>query len=369
MSEPRSYSRFKVGGTLVLLVCLAVMGAMIGSKARAVRAEARIRLAEQEAGPRVRVAVAKVVSGPRVFTVEAEALPYLSTTLYAKLSGYLKEIRVDKGTRVRSGEVMAVLESPETHRDTLALKAAAENKRRDADRMARLGKERIVSPQDVDDAEAVARVAEEQYASQAIQEDYQIMRAPFAGVVTQRLADPGALLQNAALTTTAQPLITVSQVDRLRITFYLDSEAAALVRQGQAVDVCPVGRPDLVRQAVVSRQAGALDVRTRTLLVEADLDNRDGAFLTGGYVQVRLKVPVQGERLLVPVEAVFERQGRTCAAVVGPDSRLRIQTLATGEVDQGQLRILAGLRDGDRVVLSPGASAKDGDKVRVVESR
>jgi membrane fusion protein (multidrug efflux system) len=118
-----------------------------------------------------------------------------------------------------------------------------------------------------------------------------------------------------------------------------------------------------VRAAHISRLSGALDPRTRTLLAEADLDNRDGAFLAGGFVQVALKVKVAG-RLAVPAEAVVIRDGTSQVVVVQPDGRVRFQVLTLGEEEAQRIRILSGLKEGDIVVLNPPLGLKDGDKVQ-----
>jgi multidrug efflux pump subunit AcrA (membrane-fusion protein) len=124
---------------------------------------------------------------------------------------------------------------------------------------------------------------------------------------------------------------------------------------------------DVLRQVKVSRVAGALDPRTRTLLVEADLDNRDGAFLAGGFVQVALKVKASG-RFAVPVEALVLREGKSLAVVLQADGRVRFQALQLGEEEDQRIRVLGGLQPGDTVVLNPPLGLKDGDKVQATGS-
>jgi RND family efflux transporter MFP subunit len=265
---------------------------------------------------------------------------------------------------VTKGQVVAVVESPETDRDTQALQADADNKHRNAERSHSLGKDGLLSPRDVEQADADASMAAEKLASQATLKGYQVVRAPFSGVVTQRLADPGTMVQNGGTTSTAQPLITLAQVDRLRVTVYLDGSVAPLVKAGTLVEVRPSERPELVRQVKVSRVAGALDPKTRTLLVEADLDNHDGAFLAGGFVQVSLKVKASS-RFAVPTEAVVLRDGKSQAVVVQADGRVRFQVLQLGEEEDQRIRVLNGLQPGDTVVLNPPFGLKDGDRVQV----
>jgi RND family efflux transporter MFP subunit len=364
MSTERPESpTFKLGGLLTVAVAALGLGAILWARQSGLKQEAHQRKAEAEAGPRVRVTQVGSEAADRSLILQGEALPYASTTLYAKVSGFLRSIPVDKGSAVTKGQVVAVVESPETDRDTQALQADADNKKRNAERSRSLGKDGLLSPRDMEQAEADAQVAAEKLASQTTLKGYQVVRAPFSGVITQRFADPGALVQNGGTTSAAQPLVTLAQVDRLRVTVYLDGSVASLVKAGTLIEVRPTERLELVRQVKLSRVAGALDPKTRTLLVEADLDNRDGVFLAGGFVQVSFKVKASG-RFAVPTEAVVLREGKAQAAVVQADGRVRFQTLQLGEEEDQRIRVLGGLQRGDTVVLNPPFGLKDGDKIQ-----
>ena len=364
MSTERPESpTFKLGGILTVAVAALGLGALVWAKQSGLKQEAQQRKAESDAGPRVRVLKLGAQTGERALNLQGEALPYASTTLYAKVSGFLRSIPVDKGSAVTKGQVVAMVESPETDRDTQALQADADNKRRNAERAKMLGKDGLLSPRDVEQAEADAKVAAEKLASQTTLKGYQVVRAPFSGVVTQRFADPGSMVQNGGTTSSAQPLMTLAQVDRLRVTLYLDASVAPLVKAGTVIEVRPSERPELVRMVKLSRVAGALDPKTRTLLVEADLDNRDSAFLAGGFVQVSLKVKASS-RFAVPTEAVVLREGKSQAAVLQADGRVRFQTLQLGEEEDQRIRVLGGLQPGDTVVLNPPFGLKDGDRIQ-----
>jgi RND family efflux transporter MFP subunit len=354
---------FKLGGIATVVVAILGLSAILWARQSGLKQEARQRKSEADAGPRVRVVKVGAQAADRYLTLQGEALPYVSTTLYAKVSGFLRSIPVDKGSVVAKGQVVAVVESPETDRDTQALQADADNKRKNAGRTEALGKDGLLSAHDVEQAEADAGVAEAKLASQATLKGYQVVKAPFSGVITQRFADPGALVQNGGTTSSAQPLVTLAEVDRLRVTVYLDGSVAPLVKAGTMLEVRPVERLELIRQVKVSRVAGALDPRTRTLLVEADLDNRDGAFLAGGFVQVGLQVKAPGH-FTVPTEAVILREGKSQAVVVQADGRVRFQSLQLGGEEDQRIRVLGGLQPGDTVVLNPPLGLKDGDRVQ-----
>jgi len=368
MSNDRSFSGFRLGGIALLIVGASSIAILWGVQHSSVGHEAQRLRGELEAGPRVRVAVAGLNGEARVLDLQGDAMPYASTTVFAKVSGFLRDIRVDKGSPVRKGQVLAVIESTEVDSDAQALKADAQNKRRYAERVRQLGRDGIISSRDLEDAEAAARIAEEKLASQAVVQGYRNVVAPFAGVVTQRFADPGALIQNAGNSSAAQPILSLAQVERLRVSFYLDQQVASRVKVGQELTVRPADRPDLTRTVKVARFSGALDARTRTLLAEADLDNRDGAFLAGGAVQLNLTLPREPGKLEIPSEAVLLKGEASFAAVVGPDQKVSVVPVQLGEDTGSRVRVLKGLKAGDRIILNPGIGLKDGDRVQPSES-
>jgi RND family efflux transporter MFP subunit len=342
---------------------------VVQRRSLALQAQARQRMAQ--AGPLVRTLVMGEGGTLGEAMVQGEALPFLSTTLYARASGFLKEIRVDKGSLVRKGQLLAVIEGRELDQDLAGLKADAENKRRNAERYAALLKDKLISAKDAEQAQADARVAEAKVASLGVARAYQEVRAPFDGVVTQRFVDPGAMVQNASASTNVQPLVTVAQVNRLRVTFYLDQVMARRVKTGDPVRVLPGQDPaqDLAKaqQARISRLAGALDPRTRTLTAEVDLDNRQGLFLPGGSVQVILGQSAQ-KGFTLPLEAVTQRQGKPVALVVDGASRTHVRPLTLGEDNGQRVRVLQGLQPGERVVLNPVPGLAEETLVRLAES-
>ncbi|HJV90953.1 MAG TPA: efflux RND transporter periplasmic adaptor subunit [Holophagaceae bacterium] len=363
-----TYPSMRKFGTGILVACgLTALGiATVKHSARSREAGARAKaLAE---GPLVKVQPLALSSGERKLTLQGEALPYASTTLYAKVSGFLRTMAVDKGDRVRAGQVMGILQSPEVEQDYVALKADADTKRANARRAAALGKDQLLSARDVEQAESDARVAEAKLASQATLKGYQVLRAPFDGVVTARFADPGALVQNAANGASgAQPLVTVAQIQKLRVNLYLDQRIAGAVKVGTPVALSPADRPDLVVPAKVTRLSGALDVRTRTMLAEVELDNRKGDFLPGGFIAATLALKVP-PRLELPVEALVMKGDKAFAATLGPDGRVALKPVQVGAEEAGRLPVSSGLQAGEKVILNPGDAAKDGAKVRVAAS-
>src|SRR5207253_3116298 len=146
------------------------------------------------------------------------------------------------------------------------------NKRLDAERARTLVKRDMIAQQDADQAETDAEVAEANVKALATMKAYEVIRAPFAGTVTARYADPGALLQNAANSqTSALPLVTISQTERLRVYAYLDQRDAPFVHVGDGADVRLLERPGVALPGRVSRLSSELDPKTRMMLIEIDL--------------------------------------------------------------------------------------------------
>ena len=316
-------------------------------------------------GPIVRTTLAQMAApNPKVDFI-GETRPYASVTLYAKVSGYLRNVTVDMGDKVKAGQVIATIESPETDRAYSGAKADYDNKQVMADRVAKLLDKKFVSPEESDQAKTEAAVARERLASLEEQRAYELLRAPFAGTITARFADPGALVQNAASSqTSALPVVTVSQTDSLRILVFLDQGDAASVRPGTQATIHLVERPGFSLPATVARMSGQLDAKTRKMVAEFDVTDRNGAIVPGSFVQVEMVVPTV-PRPQAPIEALVVRGGKTFVAVVDKDSRIRFHPATVAQNDGRLVSFTDGVAAGDRLALSLGSSIADGAVVRV----
>ena len=329
------------------------------------RREATARAAESAQGVRVRVATAALSAPARSVVLTGELKPYESVTLYAKVSGYLGEVSADKGDHVAKDQVLGTIESPETDRQYDAAKSDADNKGRIAGRYKPLLEKKLVSQQEADQAFSDSEIAQSRLGQLMVMKDYEQLRAPFDGVVTARFADRGALVQNAENASTgALPVFTVAKTDRLRVTFYVDQKDAPYVRRGTPVRVSLSERPEVGTSATVTRVSGSLDDRTRTMLAEVELDNRDGRFVAGGFAQVALDVKAEAQ-LEIPVEALVTRENRTMAPVISA-GRVAYRAVVIGDNDGRFVRVISGLQAGDKVGLNLGNSVNDGDSVDVV---
>lgn len=373
MSDPKPGSwlaaiSLYIFGGLLFFTCVGLAYHLWTSKKVNLAQEEQSRAATMEAGPRVAVVTVDASPRERAISLLGEARPFVSATLYAKVSGYLKEINVDKGDRVKADQLLAVIESPELDHQYQAAVADAKNKRLNADRARTLAKRDMIAQQEADTAGADADVAEANVRTLAAQKSYEVIRAPFSGVVVARYADPGALVQNAATSQTSTlPLVTVAQTNLLRVYVYPDQRDAHFIRVGDPVVITPPERPELHLSASVTRISGQLDTRTRTMLTEIDFNNTSDVILPGSFVQVSLRVHQAGSGdLAIPAESLVMRNDKPFVAVVKPDNTITFRPVVVG-VDEGpRVRIVSGLQKGERIALNLGESLAEGSHIQPV---
>ncbi|PYX47098.1 MAG: hypothetical protein DMG79_14780 [Acidobacteria bacterium] len=360
-----SHWLYLAGGITVLIA--GILAFLLFTRQRSqVEAATEHLTAEGQKGPTVEVAIAKRVAGSNTVRLIGEARPYQSAILYAKVSGYLRSISVDKGDFVRVNQVIAVIESPEIDKQYQAAVADAHNKELIANRAATLVKKEMISQQDADQAEADAAVSKANLEQIGTLKSYEQLRAPFAGTVTARYSDPGALIQNAATSqTSALPLVELSQTSRLRIYVYVDQAHAPFVRDGDTVAIYDQVNPNLKLAARVTRTGGAIDPKTRTLLVEIDVDNPHNRILAGSVLQLELKVQIP-RYIEVPSDALIVRGTQTFVAVVTPANTVKFTQVAVAEQTGTTARLFSGLEEGERVARSIGERVAEGGKVQPV---
>jgi RND family efflux transporter MFP subunit len=303
--------------------------------------------------------------------------PMQETTVYARTSGYLKDVRVDIGDRVVAGQLLAVIESPEVDESLREARARLEEEganRRLADatlaRTRQLHQDQLVSRQQLDEQEAAFRARqasvdaiEATVQRLASQQGWTRVVAPFSGTVTSRSVDRGALI-TAGSGTTVTSLFTIAQTDSLRVFVDVPQTAAADVRVGQSVYVSLRERPGAPIQGRVVRTAGALDPRSRTLRTEVHLPNADRALLPGMYVQVALPSTSEAPLVVVPANTVVIRaDGPQVALVEG--ASIRYRKVGLGRDFGRELEIASGLTGGESLVVNPADRLTEGQAVQI----
>jgi membrane fusion protein, multidrug efflux system len=315
------------GWLAAAIAVVGTSGAIVMARTDAVGVE-RSRLAAAAArGPQVLVERARAGVGKRRISLPATIVGYSETPIYAKISGYLKEIRVDKGDRVRQGQILAILSSPELDeqvadaRHNLWLQQVTD--RRDQG----LLRTHAVSQQIADNSHAAMLQAADTYRQLRAMQSYEVISAPYDGIVTARYVDPGALIaqtttpaQSTLLShtsETATPIATLATLRPLRVYASIPQNVANLVHAGNSATVTVEQYPAKSFSAPVTRCSRALDPATRMMLVEVDLPNSEGVLYPGMFGTMSLTV--KGSSSSAPVisdDALIFRNGEVLAPVI-----------------------------------------------------
>ena len=314
----------------------------------------------------------------REITVPAEFRPYTEVELHAKVSGYVKDMKVDFGDRVKTGQLLAVLEVPELtdERDhALAAQRRAQADYRDAHlaytRLVAVNKQHpnLIAQQDLDTAEAHDATAEGALAAaKADVEKYQTLvgytriTAPFGGIITKRYADPGALIQaGTASNTQSMPLVRVSDNTLLRLDFPVSVDYVRGIHLDAPLNVSVASLGGKVFSGRIRRFSGKVDDSTRTMVVEMEVPNPTLELVPGMYATVTLKIEERLHALAIPIEAV--PAGGKSVLVVDASHRVAERTVQLGLETPSHYEVLSGLHEGEMVMIGNPGQVPLGDKV------
>jgi membrane fusion protein (multidrug efflux system) len=324
--------------------------------------------------PPASVAVARVRQGPITRTVALPAVvrPREQATLYAKVAGYLKTIRVDKGDAVREGQLLAEIEAPELLADETRLKAelavaeAAFRRIHDAQQKA----PDLVTPQSVDEAKGRLDVARANLTRNETLLGYTQLRAPLSGVVTRRFVDPGAFIPaaTAGSVTQSPALLTIMDLRSVRIDVPVPEPEVPLVRSGLPVEIAVDELPGQTFAGRITRFAYALDDASRTMTAEAEVPNAGARLRPGMYARARIGLERHEQALLVPAAAILAGKGQDFAFTVA-DGKARRVPVSVGFRDTRDVEVRSGLALDQQVILLDASPPNDGQAVRVAEGR
>ena len=291
-------------------------------------------------------------------------------TLYAKVAGYLTKVSVDKGDVVKADQVLAVIEVPELTADMKKFEADAKVAEVDLSRLLEAQKKAadLVVPQMLDKARGASEVARANMQRTQTLLDFAKIVAPFSGLITQRFVDSGAFVPSATSGSAAQnaALFTIMETTTLRAQVAMPEIDAVLAAKGQPVKISPEALPGKTFDATISRTAGAIDEATRTMIVEADLPNPDGALRPGLYATVRVGVDHHDNTLAVPVEALAMEKTNAFVFKLA-DGKAKKTAVTLGFNDGVRAEILTGVAESDAVILVGKATFTDGQPVQVTE--
>ncbi len=304
----------------------------------------------------VDVQVTKPVRQPLVYTITlpANISPRYQTTLYAKVSGYLKWIGPDKGDHVKKNQVVAIIDAPEVEEQYQQAVADYKIKKITFERLDKVLRESpdVIAKQDVDVAEATYEGAKNLMQQRAAMREYTKVRAPYDGIVTARFADPGALIQLATSSATnAIPLFTVMDLDTVRVYANVPQDESSWITPGKTkARVLLKELPDRSFAGTLTRSTLALDPSTRSLLVELDLPNPDHALRPGTYAELALDLREIPDALVLPPQAVISGPKGKSAFIIA-QGKAKSVPVQTGITNGAWIEITNGLDGSEDVVV------------------
>jgi len=366
--------RFRIFSILVLAVT-SVWCASCGSNTNS-----STKAASTPATPTVEVA--KVSSKKLSITTRlpGELQAYEVVAVFPKVTAYVESISVDRGTRVKSGQLLARLVAPEV----AAQRAEAQSKVQAAEAQRAEVEAKLASDQSTyerlknasatpgvvagNDLEVAQRAAEADRArleamkgsadaaksalkSVSDIESYLLVRAPFDGVVTERNVHPGSLVGPANSTSgTATPMLRVEKANKLRLVVPVPEKYAAGMTEGTKVEFSVPAFPSQTFSGTIARIAHSVDVKTRTMPVELDVNNADGRLSSGMFPEVLWPVRRTQPTLFVPVSAVAKTTEATFVIRIR-DGNTEWVNVQTGELDGKSIEVFGGLHEGDEVAV------------------
>ena len=375
----RGSYKYWLGAGIALIAVAALLISGIWSRVRA-RAALDTETA-QAALTSVSVVSPKRTSPADEIILPGNVQPYISSPIYARTNGYLKKWYFDIGARVKQGELLAVIETPEVDHqleqarsNLLTAQANLELASITKARYQGLLKSNAVSQQDVDNAvgtyNANAAIVEADKA--AVQQysalvSFEKVYAPFDGVITARNTDIGDLINSGSSSNLKTDLFHIAQPGKLRVYVNVPEEYSRGITVGMRADLTLAEFPNRQFQGKVVRTADDINVTTRTLLIEIDVDNPSGTLLTGSYAEVHLAVPTQASTFLIPVNTLLFRTEGLRVGIV-KDGKVVLTAVTPGHDFGDQIEIVSGLKSDDQVIINPPDSIVSGEEVQVVQA-
>jgi len=307
--------------------------------------------------------------------------PFISSPIYARTNGYLKNWYADIGAHVKQGQLLAVIDAPEvdqqlaqslsnvnTAKANLALAEITKN------RYEGLIKTNAVAQQDVDNAvgsykanQAIVEADEANVKQLQALQGFERVYVPFDGVVTARNTDIGDLIDSGSSGGVKTDLFHIAQPGVLRVYVNVPEEYSQGVKVGMTANLALAEFPGRTFQGKLVRTAEAINVTTRTLLIEVDVQNPTSILLTGSYAEVHLQVPTAASTFLIPVNTLLFRTEGLRVGVV-KDGKVALATVTAGHDFGDQIEIVSGLKADDQVIVNPPDSIVAGQQVQIVQA-
>jgi RND family efflux transporter MFP subunit len=343
---------------LVVFAGLFVLGWLPRHRKDTARDEANQE--QRDAKPVVTVQPAKAAPDTTSITLPADLRSQHETELFARVNGFVQSWKADIGQRVRRGQVLATITTPELDQQIAQAQANLALARTSFGRLQSVSLPGAISKQELDAGQA-------QYlAQQAVVKQLQAQRsfrqviAPFNGTVTQRNVDVGTLVTGG--NAVGSQLFKVEQTDTLRAFVDVPQNFVPSIRRGLPASVIVPEFPNKPFRGIVARDAAALDPQTRTLRTEVRLPNRQGQLRPGTYGQVRFKLPQTAPTVLISANALVPSGTEQKVALV-QDGKVHYQNIVVSRDFGANLEVSRGLKGGEMLVINPGENLTEGLEV------
>jgi RND family efflux transporter MFP subunit len=366
---------FLLVGVVAIILVLVVAVGIISRK----RAEAELKqMTAAAAVPTVNVIRPKTDAPTDEIVLPGNTQAFTDAPIFARTSGYVKSWHVDIGARVKKGQLLAEIETPEVDQQLQQARADLQTARANlrqaeitADRWQALLKTDSVSQQETDQnvsnfhamkATVDSNIANVRRLEQLL--GFQKIYAPFDGVITARNTDIGALINSGASTTPGQALFHLAAINTLRVFVAVPQLYSQAVRPGATASLTLDEFPGKTFSGTIARNSNSIDPASRTLLVEVDVDNRSGTLLPGAYVRVHLKLPQSVKSVTVPANTLLFRAEGLRVGVVR-NGRAELVPVTIGRDYGTSVEVVSGLQPTDSVIINPSDSLVSGTVVRV----
>jgi multidrug efflux system membrane fusion protein len=373
---PAGRGKILIGAALLVLI---TAGAVTFFN-RSVESSALAKETEAVSVPTVAVVKPQTEPGNDELVLPGNLQAFEESPIFARTNGYLLRWYKDIGSKVKKGELLAAIDTPEIDQELSQARAAREQVKSaldlakiSADRWANLRKSDSVSQQEADQQasgyqQALANLAAADANVRRLEqlESFKNVYAPFSGVLTRRNVDPGALI-NSGAGAAGQQLFNIARVDPLRVYVSVPQAYAPSMKTGVKAAVTLQEFPGQKFLGMVARTADAIDPATRTLNTEVDVPNKDNKLLPGSFGQVHFATGTSVPRITIPVNAMLFRAEGPRVAVVDKDSKVHLQPISIGRDFGATLEILGGLDVSNQIIINPSDSLEEGQQVHVAK--
>src|ERR1700682_4917365 len=373
-AAPPGPARILVGAARLVLITAGVV-TFLNRKSES---DALAKETEAVSVPTVAVVQPQVEPGNDELVLPGNLQAFEESPIFARTNGYLLRWYKDIGSKIRKGELLAAIDTPEIDQELSQARASREQVRSamglakiSAERWANLRKSDSVSQQEADQqasgyqqAQANLAAADANVRRLEQLESFKNVYAPFSGVLTRRNVDPGVLI-NSGAGLTGKELFDIARVDPIRVYVSVPQAYAPNMKAGMKATVTLQEFPGQKFTGTVARTADAIDPATRTLNTEVDVPNKDGKLLPGSFGQVHFATGSSVQRITIPVNAMLFRAEGPQVAVVDKDSKVELRPITIGRDFGATLEILGGLEVSDQIIINPSDSLEEGQKVHV----